>query len=146
MTNILLCANYYILYFLITYLKIVKLRLIGWKNVGFTTFNPSHTGNGYFIQTGSIPCLLMTWLMMSPGHQQTWYWLHNISSILSYTRVNFTNIDYFNDENWYKMQFDICIPSKQFSMKRVNITTSWKRNAPLQLLLSNLLNPHAEMH
>ena len=30
--------------------------------------------HGYSRKTGSIPWLLMPWLLMSPGHQQQWYW------------------------------------------------------------------------
>ena len=32
----------------------------------------------YVRQAGSIPWLLMSWLPVSPGHQQPWYWLCQI--------------------------------------------------------------------
>ena len=39
-------------------------------------------------QTRSISCLLMTWLLMEPGHQQTWYLLYEIGMFLSSLVVN----------------------------------------------------------
>ena len=44
----------------------------------------------YYMHTRSISCLLMmTWLLTSPGHQQSWYWLYNISRLFSTLKVNF---------------------------------------------------------
>ena len=34
-----------------------------------------------------ISWLLMPWLLMSPGHQQPWYWLYSICRSLSYLRT-----------------------------------------------------------
>ena len=35
--------------------------------------------------------LLMPWLLMSPGHQQPWHWIHKMEILLSSLRVNFNN-------------------------------------------------------
>ena len=37
------------------------------------SLNYSDGGGGIFRLLGSIPCLLMPWLLKSPGHQQAWY-------------------------------------------------------------------------
>ena len=37
------------------------------------TYTGQHTK--YPVPSWTIPCLLMTWLLVSPGHQQSWYWL-----------------------------------------------------------------------
>ena len=37
--------------------------------------NSSDAGDGYSIFWGSIPRLLMSWLLKSSRHQQIWYWL-----------------------------------------------------------------------
>ena len=37
--------------------------------------NSSGTGDKIFWLWGSIPCLLMHWLLKSLEHQQAWYWL-----------------------------------------------------------------------
>ena len=42
---------------------------------------PSNLGS-----TRSIAWLLMPWLLMSPGHQQPWYWLYRICRPFSYLR------------------------------------------------------------
>ena len=39
------------------------------------TCNSSDAGDGIFQLWGSIPCLLMPWILKTPGHQHTWYWL-----------------------------------------------------------------------
>ena len=38
-------------------------------------FNSADARDGIFQLRGSIPCLLMHWLLKSPEHQQPWYWL-----------------------------------------------------------------------
>ena len=35
----------------------------------------------YFWKTRSIPWLLMPWLLVSPDHQQPWYWLHKVKQM-----------------------------------------------------------------
>ena len=39
-----------------------------------------------YSRTTSIPWLLMAWLLVSPGHQQQWYWLFRINRSLSSMR------------------------------------------------------------
>ena len=43
-------------------------------------------GPSYLGLTRSISCLLMPWLLTSPGHQQPWYWLCRICRYWSYLR------------------------------------------------------------
>ena len=45
-----------------------------WRISSFSV-NSSDAGSGIFPLWGSIPCLLMPWLLMSPEHQQAWHWL-----------------------------------------------------------------------
>ena len=56
--------------------------------------NSSESGDGIFWLWGSIICrsiicLLMPWLLMSPKHQQTWYWLCTTENMHCCFRVNF---------------------------------------------------------
>ena len=44
----------------------------------------------YFIQIKSISCLLMPWLLASPGHQQPWYWWCGHDGSVSSLRTNFS--------------------------------------------------------
>ena len=46
----------------------------------------------YSRRTRSIPCLLMPWLLMSPGHQQVWCWLWRIYRSLASMRKDFNNL------------------------------------------------------
>ena len=52
----------------------------------------------------SILWLLMPWLLMSPGHQQPWYWLHRIGGSWSSMEKDFNYLRHFNVEIWYKRQ------------------------------------------
>ena len=51
--------------------------------------NLSDAGDGILRLWGSIPCLLLLWLLKSPEHQQAWYWLCRTDNIYSCCRVNF---------------------------------------------------------
>ena len=60
-------------------------------------------GLSYLRLTRSISCLLMRWLLTSPGHQQPWYWLCRISGFWSYLRKDFKYLRSINLEKWHKM-------------------------------------------
>ena len=45
--------------------------------------NPLHAKAGIFQRTWPIPWLLMPWLLVSPGYQQSWDWLRLINRSLS---------------------------------------------------------------
>ena len=60
-------------------------------------------GPSYLGLTRSILWLLMPWLLVSPGHQQSWYWLYRISRSLSYLRKDFNYLYNTNEEDWHKM-------------------------------------------
>ena len=40
-----------------------------------------YAGDRIFPLWGSIPCLLMPWLIKSPGYQQAWYWEHRTGNM-----------------------------------------------------------------
>ena len=42
--------------------------------------------------TRSIPWMLIPWFLLSPGHQQPWYWLHWINTALSSIREDINYI------------------------------------------------------
>ena len=52
----------------------------------------------YSGRTGPIPWLLMAWLLVSPGHQQPWYWPCTINMFLSVRRKNFNNLCHLSFE------------------------------------------------
>ena len=51
----------------------------------------------------SISWLLMPWLILSPGHQQQWYWLCRINLSLSSMWKNFNHQCHFSFQQWSKM-------------------------------------------
>ena len=57
-------------------------------------------GPGYLARTRSIPCLLMSWLLASPGHQQTWHWLDWIHRSLSSMRKVVNDLHQHNLRYW----------------------------------------------
>ena len=57
-----------------------------------------------YSRTRSIPLLLMSWLLVSPGHQQPWYWLHKIDRPLFSIRKDLDYLGYTIVEKWYQMQ------------------------------------------
>ena len=50
----------------------------------------------YTVRIGSIPWLLMPWLLVSPGHQQPSYWLCRINKSSSSIRKDFNNLQYLD--------------------------------------------------
>ena len=60
-------------------------------------------GLSYLGLTRSISWLLMPWLLMSPGHQQPWYWLYRICRSFSYLREDFKYLCHINVDEWHKM-------------------------------------------
>ena len=52
----------------------------------------------YLDLTRSISWLLMPWLLVSPGHQQPWYWLCRICKSWSYLRKDFKYMCQINVE------------------------------------------------
>ena len=62
--------------------------------------NYSHkdAGERIFRLWGSMPCLLMLWLLKSPDYQQEWYWLCRSDNMYCCFRV--AMIEYFLPETW----------------------------------------------
>ena len=67
----------------------------------------------------------MPWLLMSPGHQQPWYWLYRICRSFFYLRKCFKYLCQINVELWHKMQIYVYVPSEKFSTFRVNVRLSF---------------------
>ena len=57
-------------------------------------------GLSYPSLTRSISWLLMPRILVSPGHQQPWYWLCKTGRSLSYTREDFNNLCHVSVEEW----------------------------------------------
>ena len=72
-------------------------------------------GPSYLGLTRSISWQLMPWLLTSPGHQQSWYWLYSICRSLSYLRKNFKYLCHINVEEWHKMYVHVYVHSEKFS-------------------------------
>ena len=72
-------------------------------------FESSDAGDGIFWLSGSIPCLLMHWLLKSPVHQQTWYWLCRIENMYCCSRVKgCVSLDpsKISKSGWWGLQLD----------------------------------------
>ena len=69
-------------------------------------------------QTRTISWLLMSWLLVSPGHQQSWYWSYKMGMLLSSLRVGLHNLSCFSFvETWnvttypyFPKKILLCIP------------------------------------
>ena len=60
-------------------------------------------GSSYLGLTRSVSWLLMTWLLVSPGHQQPWHWLCSIGRFLSCLREYFNFLCHIIVEEWHIM-------------------------------------------
>ena len=67
---------------------------------------------------GSIPCLLIPWLLKSPRHQQAWYWLSRTDSMYCCSRVNFTYLGHACSKIQFKMQIYLCNFSQNSSYSK----------------------------
>ena len=65
--------------------------------------NSSDAGNGNVWLWGSIPGLLMLWLLKSPEHRQAWYWLCRTDGIYCCSKVNFIYLGWAKSRIWFKM-------------------------------------------
>ena len=80
------------------------LLLFMYENI-LLILNSSDAADGIFQLWGSIPCLLMRWLLKSPGHQQTWYWLCKTDNMCCCSRVNFVCLGQAKS----KIRFKMCL-------------------------------------
>ena len=60
-------------------------------------------GQSYPSLTWSISWLLMSWLLVSPGHQQPWYWPCKLDRPLSSIRKDFYYLCHASVEEWQKL-------------------------------------------
>ena len=75
----------------------------------------------YSVLRGSILCLLMHWLLKSPVHQHTWYYLCRTDNIYCCSRVNFILMGQVKSKIRFNMWIYLLWSLKQFSVTRVNI-------------------------
>ena len=66
-------------------------------------------GPSYLGLTRPISWLVMLWLLASPGHQQPWHWLCEISKSWSYTKKYFNNLQI----SWLVMLWLLASPGHQ---------------------------------
>ena len=74
-------------------LNIFKMHSQFVSYLGFCSTEKDQTHNRATLHVAyhmlSMPCLLMPWLLKSPGHQQTWYWPNKLEySVSSIRRLN----------------------------------------------------------
>ena len=67
------------------------------------TINSSDAKDGIFWLWGTIPCLLMPWLLKLPEHQQAWYCQYMIGNTLGCSIVNFVFFCWTKSKMWYEM-------------------------------------------
>ena len=79
-------------------------------------------GPSYLGLTRSISWLLLPWLLMSPGHQQPWYWLCRIGRFWSCLRKDFNYLRLINVEKWHKCKYMFMFPLKNLARKGLNQT------------------------
>ena len=65
--------------------------------------NSSDAGDGIFCLCGTIPCLLMHWLLQSPEHQQACYWLSITDNMHHCSRLNFIYLGQVKSMICFKM-------------------------------------------
>ena len=85
--------------------------LVSFSQTGLSSLTPNVRGPSYLGLTRSLSWLLMPWLLTSPGHQQSWYWLCSIGRFLSYLRKDFKYLLRTNVEKWHKMWIDVYVLS-----------------------------------
>ena len=83
----------------------VKMSSAKWlpSCLGLNVLTLNMRGLSYLGLPRSISWLLMPWLLMSPGHQQPWYWLYRISWSFYCLRKDFEYLCHINVEKWHKM-------------------------------------------
>ena len=74
---------------------------------------------------GSIPCLLMHWLLKSSVHQQAWYQLCRTDNMYCCTGVNFIYLGQTKSKIGFKMWIYLLWYIKQFSKLKVNTFLCW---------------------
>ena len=65
--------------------------------------NSSDAGDGTFWLCGSIPCLMMPWLLKSPKHQQALYWLCRRDNMYFCSRDDFSYLGQAKSKIWFKL-------------------------------------------
>ena len=71
----------------------------------------------YLSLTRSISWLLMPWLLMSPGHQQPWYWLYRTWRSFSYLRKDLSTCVKSMWSNDIKCKYMFMFPLKNLACR-----------------------------
>ena len=90
-----------------------------WVYVKKLNINPLVLRLEYSRQTRSTPWLLMPWLLVGPGHQQSWYWLCKTGRSLPPLRKDFQWL-LQSWCQWEQMQIYFWVFSGKFSSSKVN--------------------------
>ena len=122
----------------------------------------------YFMWTGSIAFILMSWFLMSPGYQEIWHWLplplilfflminlnymHSINvkiSIQNATTKAYALAEQFNNLDWHRCSDDfmsqiirkLCVTLKTCTIvhKSICIQIRYTKNISVCLSMSHLL-------
>ena len=94
--------------------------------------NSPSTGEGIFRLCGSVPCLLMPWLLKSPGHQQAWYLQYRIGNMYTCSILNF--ISQIKSKIWYEMLMNILWSSLNTSKQWLHCIRLTSRSQAKNLL------------
>ena len=78
----------------------------------------------YSSQIKSIPWLLMTWVLVSPGHQQTWFRLYGVNKSLLSTKKDYLLLP--SVEKWLKLLIYFYLPLTEFTKTRVKAFSQGK--------------------
>ena len=70
-------------------------------------FNSSDAGDRILWLWGSLPCLLMHWILMSPEHQQAWCWLCRTDNIFCLSRINLICLSQAKSKIQLKINFNV---------------------------------------
>ena len=73
------------------------------------SLNSSDAGDGILRFWGSIPSLLMHWLLKSPVHQQAWYYLYRKDNMYCCSRVNVIYLGQAKSKIQFKMNISFII-------------------------------------
>ena len=98
-----------------------QLRDLSTLGVCPCSINSPDGGDGIFQLLKSIPCLLMPWVLKSPGHQKVWYWLCRTDNMFNCSRLNFIYLGPAKSKIRFKIWLYLLSSLKQYSMKRVKI-------------------------
>ena len=100
-------------------------------------------GPSYLGLTRSISWLLMPWLLMSPGHQQPWYWLYRICRSFSYSRKCLSTCTKSMWRNDIKCKYMLMFPQKSLACKGLIFHTILRVHSTCIFTMSTIVCTHS---